>query len=264
MPPVLPSPSHFAAPSWAAWGFLFYAGALAVLLALPWALSSGFRKRNWLPLIMLGSGFLCSLLEPMLDFLGNLHALANRHPSHQFTAFPPPPGKTRWGPNGRAGKCTLTSAAIVKPTTRRWRATPELSPASLPRILPGKTRPSGRQEQGDTRLGQGEGPGCQRARSHPCRHRGAVRGGKRQVNRAPDSPGPVRSAGLLTRVRPANGNPPGISGTRQQVPFTPRQEDPDGEQNPLAPPPGFSRLRITPALSAPSSRGNARHLRESR
>jgi hypothetical protein len=61
---------------------------------------------------------------------GNLHALANRHPSHQFTAFPPP-GKTRWGPNGRAGKCTLTSAAIVKPTTRRWRATPRAQPGEL-------------------------------------------------------------------------------------------------------------------------------------
>lgn len=72
MPPVLPSPSHFAAPAWAAWGFLFYAGALAVLLALPWALSAGFRRRDWLPLTMLGSGFLCSLVEPMLDFLGHL------------------------------------------------------------------------------------------------------------------------------------------------------------------------------------------------
>ena len=73
---------------------------------------------------------------------GDLHALANRYPSHQFTAFPPP-GKTRWGPNGRAGKCTLTSAAIVKPTTRRWRATPSAQPGDLPRILSAKTRPSG-------------------------------------------------------------------------------------------------------------------------
>jgi hypothetical protein len=72
LPPVLPSPSHFAAPAWAAWGFLFYAGALAVLIALPWAISSARRRRNWLPLIMLGSGFLCSLVEPMLDFLGHL------------------------------------------------------------------------------------------------------------------------------------------------------------------------------------------------
>jgi hypothetical protein len=61
---------------------------------------------------------------------GNLHALANRYPGHQFTAFPPP-GKTRWGPNGRAGKCTLTSAAIVKPTTRRWLAAPRAQPGEL-------------------------------------------------------------------------------------------------------------------------------------
>ena len=32
---------------------------------------------------------------------GNLHALANRHPSHQFTAFPPP-GKTE--PPGPAAR----------------------------------------------------------------------------------------------------------------------------------------------------------------
>jgi hypothetical protein len=41
-----------------------------------------------------------------------------------------------------------------------------------------------RQEQGDTQLGQGEEPGCQRPRPHPCRHRGTVRDGKRQVSHA--------------------------------------------------------------------------------
>jgi hypothetical protein len=72
MPPVLPSPPDFSAPAWAAWGFLFYAGALVVLIALPWALTTGIRKHDWLPLTMLTSGLICSLLEPMLDFLGHL------------------------------------------------------------------------------------------------------------------------------------------------------------------------------------------------
>jgi hypothetical protein len=121
-----------------------------------------------------------------------------------------------------------------------------------------------RQEQGDTQLGQGAAPGCQRARSHPCRHRGAVRGGKRQVGRAPNSPGPVRSAGLLTRVRPADGNPPGISGTRQRIPFYTATRRPGRRAESLAPPPGFSRLRIMPTISAPGSCGNARHPREGR
>jgi hypothetical protein len=52
---------------------------------------------------------------------GNLHALANRRPSHQRTAFPPAREGPR-GPDGRAGKCTLTSAVIVKPNTFRWKA----------------------------------------------------------------------------------------------------------------------------------------------
>jgi hypothetical protein len=66
---------------------------------------------------------------------GNLHALSNRRPGHQRTAFPParedPPG-----PNGRAGKCTLTSAAIVKPNTHRRRAAAgkRAGGARLPRL----------------------------------------------------------------------------------------------------------------------------------
>jgi hypothetical protein len=51
---------------------------------------------------------------------GNFHALANRRPAHQRTAFPPA-RKGPQGTDGRAGKCTLTSAAIVKPDTSGWR-----------------------------------------------------------------------------------------------------------------------------------------------
>lgn len=87
MPPnVLPSPPDFAAGSWAAWGFFFVAGAAAVLLALPWALYGGIRKGNWIPLLAMGSGLLCSLVEPMLDFLGHLR-WANDLPGPAFVNF---------------------------------------------------------------------------------------------------------------------------------------------------------------------------------
>jgi len=73
MPPhILPSPPPFSAEPWAIWVFFFLAGAAVVLAALPWAIYAGARYRNRLPLIMIGSGFLCSLSEPLLDLLGHL------------------------------------------------------------------------------------------------------------------------------------------------------------------------------------------------
>jgi hypothetical protein len=78
MPPhILPSPPPFSAEPWAIWVFFFIAGAAVVLAALPWALSAGLRHRNWLPMIMIGSGFLCSLSEPLLDLLGHLRWASN-------------------------------------------------------------------------------------------------------------------------------------------------------------------------------------------
>jgi hypothetical protein len=86
MPPhILPSPPPFGAPIWAIWVFFFFAGAAAVLAALPWAVYAGVKKRNWIPLIVIGSGFLCSLSEPMLDLLGHLR-WANNLPT-AFTNF---------------------------------------------------------------------------------------------------------------------------------------------------------------------------------
>lgn len=73
MPPnILPSPPPFEAGPVASWVFFFVAGALAVFIALPWAISRLVRYRDHLPLLIVGSGFLCSLLEPMLDLLGHL------------------------------------------------------------------------------------------------------------------------------------------------------------------------------------------------
>ena len=66
--------------------FTLYAGAVGRHgIALIWALYTGF-KQNWLPLILIGGGFLCSLLEPMLDLLGHLR-WANDLPFYVFTNF---------------------------------------------------------------------------------------------------------------------------------------------------------------------------------
>jgi hypothetical protein len=87
MPPfVLPSPSDFSAGPFAGWFFTIYAGLLVVSVATLWALYVGFKKQNWLPLMLIFGGFLCSLCEPMLDFLGHLR-WANDLPYYVFSNF---------------------------------------------------------------------------------------------------------------------------------------------------------------------------------
>ena len=87
MPPhVLPSPSDFSAGAFAGWFFTIYAGLLIVSIALIWAIWTGFKNRNWLPLMLIFGGFLCSLCEPMLDFLGHLR-WANDLPFYVFSNF---------------------------------------------------------------------------------------------------------------------------------------------------------------------------------
>ncbi|WP_422262965.1 hypothetical protein [Mycobacterium sp.] len=87
MPPnILPSPSDFSAGSFAGWFFTLYAGLLIVSIALIWALYTGFKIKNWLPLLLIFGGFVCSLLEPMLDLLGHLR-WANDLPVYVFTNF---------------------------------------------------------------------------------------------------------------------------------------------------------------------------------
>lgn len=53
--------------------FFFIAGAAVVFLALPWAIRSAVKNSNWLPLIVMLGGLICSLEEAMLDMLGHLH-----------------------------------------------------------------------------------------------------------------------------------------------------------------------------------------------
>lgn len=57
--------------------FFFVAGAAVVLLALPWAIKAVVKDRNWMPIIVIGSGLICSLEEAMLDMLGHLHWAPN-------------------------------------------------------------------------------------------------------------------------------------------------------------------------------------------
>ena len=78
LPPyICAGPAPFAASTTAIVIFFLIAGAAAVLAALPWAMYAGVKKSNWIPLIVIISGFLCSLLEPMLDTLGHLQWASN-------------------------------------------------------------------------------------------------------------------------------------------------------------------------------------------
>lgn len=73
MPPfILPSPPPFGAGQVNAWIFFFVAGAGVVFGLVPWLLNAAIRHRNPLPLVLVIAGFMCSLVEPMLDLLGHL------------------------------------------------------------------------------------------------------------------------------------------------------------------------------------------------
>lgn len=76
---VIPSdqPTLGAASGAAEFAFFFIAGAAVVILALPWALRAIAKHRNWVPLIVMTGGLICSLEEAMLDMLGHLHWAPN-------------------------------------------------------------------------------------------------------------------------------------------------------------------------------------------
>jgi hypothetical protein len=76
---LLPSPPPFQATDFEAWFFLFWAGALVVIIALPWAVLALKRRGDWLPLLALAAGFLTALGEPMLDLVGHLRWAQNLH-----------------------------------------------------------------------------------------------------------------------------------------------------------------------------------------
>ncbi|MGW0037011.1 hypothetical protein [Gordonia sp. NPDC003376] len=82
---MLPSPGDFSVGLAQEVSFFFIAGAAVVLFALPWAIKAAVKSRNYVPLLIIGSGLICSLLEPMLDLLGHLHWAENLIPA--FTNF---------------------------------------------------------------------------------------------------------------------------------------------------------------------------------
>ncbi|MGV0795459.1 hypothetical protein ABQF26_00730 [Mycolicibacterium elephantis] len=84
-PQIQPAPGHFEASLTAEIVFFFIAGAAVVIFAAPWAIRAAVRAKNYIPVIVLGSGLICSLLEPMLDLLGHLHWASNLTPA--FTNF---------------------------------------------------------------------------------------------------------------------------------------------------------------------------------
>lgn len=84
-PNVRPAPGDFTASLPAEIAFFFIAGAIVVIFALPWAIRAAVRSRNYIPLIVMGSGLICSQLEPMLDLLGHLHWAKSLTPA--FTNF---------------------------------------------------------------------------------------------------------------------------------------------------------------------------------
>jgi hypothetical protein len=84
-PNILPAPGLFQASDVAQIVFFLVAGAAVVIFAVPWAVKAAVRSKNYIPLIVMASGLLCSLLEPMLDVLGHLHWAENLVPA--FTNF---------------------------------------------------------------------------------------------------------------------------------------------------------------------------------
>lgn len=90
-PNILPSPGDFTASTTAEIIFFFVAGAAVVLFAVPWAIraalgkGASMRRKNYVPLLALGSGLICCVVEPMLDMLGHLHWAENLVPA--FTNF---------------------------------------------------------------------------------------------------------------------------------------------------------------------------------
>ena len=88
---LLPHPSGLVASDFTAWFFLFWAGLLVIVFALPWAIKRLVKFRDTLPLLMLAAGALTSLGEPMLDVVGHLRWSENLHgPAFENFGIPIP------------------------------------------------------------------------------------------------------------------------------------------------------------------------------
>lgn len=68
---ILPVPEDYLANELVGNLFTIWAGGFGIAV-IPWALYCYFKKQNDIPLLLIIGGFICSLLEPMLDHLGHL------------------------------------------------------------------------------------------------------------------------------------------------------------------------------------------------
>ncbi|MEQ9586420.1 MAG: hypothetical protein RJS97_00335 [Parvibaculaceae bacterium] len=78
-------PADLMAPELVGILFTIWAGGFGIAV-IPWALWRFWAKKDDLPLWMIGGGLICSLLEPMLDYLGHLWWPTNL-PGPAFTGF---------------------------------------------------------------------------------------------------------------------------------------------------------------------------------
>ena len=67
----LPVPPDLVAPDLVATLFTIWAGGFGIAV-IPWALYHLIKSKDDVPILMIVGGFICSLLEPMLDNLGHL------------------------------------------------------------------------------------------------------------------------------------------------------------------------------------------------
>ena len=81
----LPVPADYMANELVGNLFTFWAGGFG-LAVIPWALYRLIKKKDDIPLLMIFGGFICSLLEPMLDNLGHLWWPTNL-PGPSFVGF---------------------------------------------------------------------------------------------------------------------------------------------------------------------------------
>ena len=83
---LLPASAPLHPTSFEGWFFTFWAGALIVLVALPWAFLAWRRRGDVLPILALLAGAITSLGEPMLDHVGHLR-WADSLPGPAFSNF---------------------------------------------------------------------------------------------------------------------------------------------------------------------------------
>jgi hypothetical protein len=81
----LPVPADLASPELVGILFTIWAGGFGIAV-IPWAIYRYYKNKDDIPLLMIGGGFICSLIEPMLDNLGHLWYPTNL-PGPAFTGF---------------------------------------------------------------------------------------------------------------------------------------------------------------------------------